>query len=170
MTNLMDILKNKGITTLYAYSRKSRDVDGEGLAKHHDILQQFADAHGLPLEVLEEVGSSEILNRPMLNEVRAKVKAKEIRCLLVYRMDRLTRKTTDLERLLDEFNFYNLTLIEVHNNRLVDYNNKMGIKMEGVVADLYQDHAKQVLNAGKKNAVSMYGYHLGEAPLGLMWL
>lgn len=53
--SIVDILTNKGITKLYAYSRKSRDIEGEGLQKHHDILQQFADGCGLPLEVLEEV-------------------------------------------------------------------------------------------------------------------
>jgi site-specific DNA recombinase len=164
--NIIDILNKNNITKLYAYSRKSRDIEGEGLQKHHDILQQFADEHGLPLEVLEEVGSSETLNRPMLNEIRDKVKAKEIRCLLVYRLDRLSRKVTDTERLLKEFHFHDLILIEAHNGRFIDYSDYIGNKLTAVMNDLYLEQAKQVLNAGKIKSVSLYGNHLGEAPLG----
>ncbi|WP_132281937.1 recombinase family protein [Natranaerovirga hydrolytica] len=97
---IQELLKQNNITQLYAYSRKSRDITGEGLQKHHDILQQFANEHGLPLEVMEEVGSSETFNRPVLNEIKEKVKAGTIRCLLVYRLDRLSRKVTDTERWL----------------------------------------------------------------------
>lgn len=164
--NIIDILNKNSITKLYAYSRKSRDIEGEGLQKHHDILQQFADEHGLPLEVLEEVGSSETLNRPMLNEIRDKVKAKEIRCLLVYRLDRLSRKVTDTERLLKEFHFHDLILIEAHNGRFIDYSDYIGNKLTAVMNDLYLEQAKQVLNAGKIKSVSLYGNHLGETPLG----
>jgi hypothetical protein len=32
--------------------------------------------------------------------------------------------------------------------------------------DLYLEHSKQVLNAGKIKSVSIYGNHLGEAPIG----
>lgn len=37
--NIIDILNKNSITKLYAYSRKFRDIEGEGLQKHHDILQ-----------------------------------------------------------------------------------------------------------------------------------
>ncbi|WP_154673544.1 recombinase family protein [Pseudobacteroides cellulosolvens] len=115
---------------------------------------------------MEEVGSSETINRPMLNEVRDRVKAKEIRCLLVYRLDRLSRKVTNTERLLKEFQFHDLILIEAHNGRVVDYSDHIGNKLTAVMNDLYLEQSKQVLNAGKIKSVSLYGNHLGEAPLG----
>jgi site-specific DNA recombinase len=165
--SIIEMLENKGITKLYAYSRKSRDVDGEGLQKHHDIIKDFCNNLSIPLEkIYEEVQSSETLNRPVLSDVREQVKGRQIKALVVYRLDRLTRKTTDLERLLLEFKFYDLVLIEAHRGKVVDYKDTLSTKLESVMADLYQEQSKIVLNAGKKKAVSIYGNHLGEAPLG----
>lgn len=72
----------------------------------------------------------------MLNEIREKVKAKETICLLVYRFERLSRKVTDTERLLKEFHFDDLILIEAHNRRLIDYSGYFGIKLTAVMNDL----------------------------------
>jgi DNA invertase Pin-like site-specific DNA recombinase len=117
--SIIEMLENKGITKLYAYSRKSRDVDGEGLQKHHDIIKDFCNNLSIPLEkIYEEVQSSETLNRPVLSDVREQVKGRQIKALVVYRLDRLTRKTTDLERLLLEFKFYDLVLIEAHRGKV----------------------------------------------------
>ncbi len=165
--NIIDILNNKGITKLYAYSRKSRVKESDGLQKHHDILVDFCNNLSIPLEkIYEEVESSETLNRPVLTEVWDKVKSKEIKALVVYRFDRLTRKTTDLERLLDNFKYNGLILIEVHRGKIVDYKDTLGTKLEAIMSDLYQEQSKLVLNTGKKKAVAVYGNHLGEAPLG----
>ncbi|MCX7708400.1 MAG: recombinase family protein [Clostridia bacterium] len=167
LQNIFETLNTKGITRIYAYSRKSRDVEGEGLQKHHDIIVDFCSNLSIPLEkIYEEVESSETLTRPTLSDVREQVKNGDIRALVVYRLDRLTRKTTDLERLLQEFKFYNLVLIEAHRGKIVDYNDTLSTKLESVMSDLYQEQSKLVLNAGKKKAVSIYGNHLGEAPLG----
>jgi site-specific DNA recombinase len=84
----------------------------------------------------------------------------------VYRLDRLSRKVTDTERMLKEFNFHDLILIEAHNGRVVDYSDNIGNKLTAVMNDLYLEQAKQVLNAGKIKSVALYGNHLGEAPLG----
>lgn len=160
------VLQNAGINNLYAYSRKSRDIDEEGLQKHHDIIMELADKLGLPITFYEEVESSETLNRPQLNQLRKDIQNKKVRCLIVYRMDRLSRKVTDTERLVKEFAFNNLILIEAHREKVVDYNEILGIKLEAMMSDLYQEQAKLVLASGRKKAVQLYGNHLGEAPLG----
>jgi DNA invertase Pin-like site-specific DNA recombinase len=168
-TSIQQLLQDRQITSLYAYSRKSRDDTGEGLQKHYDVLRAFAEEQGLPIEILEEVGSSETLSRPMLTQVREKVRAKQIRCLVIYRIDRLSRKVTDTERLIKEFAFHDLVLIEAHNNRVFNYKDYIGNKLNFVMNDLYLEQAKEVLNAGKMKAVSLYGNHIGEAPLGYLY-
>lgn len=70
----------------------------------------------------DEVETSETMNRPVLNEVRELIAQNKIRCLVVYRLDRLTRKTTDLERLLQKFKFQDVLLLEMNRNRVIDYN------------------------------------------------
>lgn len=163
---LYKILESKGIDKLYAYSRKSRDIDEEGLQKHHDIIKELADKLGMPITFYEEVESSETLNRPQLNQLRKDIQNKKVRCLVVYRMDRLSRKVTDTERLVKEFAFNGLLLIEAHREKIVDYNEILGIKLEAMMSDLYQEQAKLVLASGRKKAVQLYGNHLGEPPLG----
>lgn len=163
---IKQLLESKGINQLFAYSRKSRDIDNEGLEKHHEIIQEFADKIGMPVKFYEEVESSETLNRPKMNQLRKDIQAKKVRCLIVYRMDRLSRKVTDTERLVKEFAFNELVLIEAHREKIVNYEEILGIKLEAMMSDLYQEQAKIVLSAGRKKAVQMYGNHLGEPPLG----
>lgn len=162
-------LKKQGVLELVAYSRKSRDVDGEGLKKHHDIIKEFADKLGYPVKFYEEVGSSETLNRPMLNKLREDIKSKQVNCVVTYRLDRLSRKVTDTERLLKEFSFNDVILLEAHRESVVDYNETLGLKMSAMISDLYQEQAKQVLYAGRQKAVQLYGSHLGVAPLGYLY-
>jgi DNA invertase Pin-like site-specific DNA recombinase len=166
MNQIKQLLESKGISNLFAYSRKSRDIDAEGLQKHHDIINEMAEKLGLPVEFYEEVESSETLNRIQLNQLRKDIQSKKVRCLIVYRMDRLSRKVTDTERLVKEFAFNDLILIEAHREKIVDYNEILGIKLEAMMSDLYQEQAKIVLASGRKKAVQLYGNHLGETPLG----
>jgi site-specific DNA recombinase len=160
------VLEEKGINQLFAYSRKSRDIDNEGLEKHHAIIQELADQLGMPVTIYEEVESSETLNRTKLNQLRKDIQSKKVRCLIVYRIDRLSRKVTDTERLVKEFAFNNLLLIEANREKIVDYTEILGIKLEAMMSDLYQEQAKLVLSAGRKKSVQLYGNHLGEPPLG----
>jgi len=166
MKQIKELLESKGINRLFAYSRKSRDIDAEGLAKHHDIINELADKLGLTVEFYEEVESSETLNRPQLNQLRKDIQNKKVRCLIVYRMDRLSRKVTDTERLVKEFAFNDIILIEAHREKIVDYSEILGIKLEAMMSDLYQEQAKMVLKAGRIKSVQLYGNHLGETPLG----
>lgn len=164
---VQEAIKERNITCLDVYSRKSRDtVDKEGLEKHHDILVAFAEKLGVKYRIWEEQETSETLNRPMLNEIREGIKKGTINCVVVYRMDRVTRKTTDSERLLSEFKFYNVVLIEAHRETVIDYNDVLRNKLEAVMNDLYLEGSKLVLEAGKQKSVAIYGNHLGECPLG----
>jgi site-specific DNA recombinase len=165
--SIRKMLEEKGIDTLYAYSRKSRDENGEGLEKHRNQLEAFANELGYPIIILEEQESSETLNRPMMNQLRDDIKKKKVRAVVTLRLDRLTRKITDLERLLAEWNFHDVILIEAHRQKIIDSKDMQSVKLEGIMNDLYQDSAKQVLFAGRLKAVELYGHHVnGQPPLG----
>jgi site-specific DNA recombinase len=160
-----ELLKEHGVSEIIGYSRKSRG-DDDDLSKHRDSLTDFANELNLPLTIYEEIGSSEILNRPKLNEIREKIKRKEIRCICVLRLDRLSRKITDLERLLKEFQFHDVVLLEAHRKKVINYDDALAHKLESIMDDLYQEAAKKVLTSGKRRAVELYGRHQGPVPLG----
>ncbi len=169
-TNLENKIKKQlelaGVKTLHAYSRKSRDIDEEGLKKHHDIICELGEKLGMPVTFYEEVDSSETMNRVKLNQLRKDIQSKRVRALIIYRMDRLSRKVTDTERLMKEFAFNDLILIEAYREKVVNYKEILGIKLEAMMSDLYQEQVKIVLSEGRKKAVSLYGNHLGTVPLG----
>jgi DNA invertase Pin-like site-specific DNA recombinase len=166
MDNILNLLRERGITELYAYSRKSREIDEETLTKHNDIIRATARKLGMPVFFYSEVDSSEHLNRPELNRLRKDISAKKVRALIVYRLDRLSRKVTDTERLLKEFSFKDVILIEAHKEKMVDFSELIGLKLEAMMSDLYLEHAKMILSAGKQQAVALYGNHIGQAPFG----
>lgn len=160
-------LEDKGIVQLWGYSRKSRDENGEGLEKHRNQLESFANELGFPITILEEQESSETLNRPMMNLLREDIKKGKVKAVVILRLDRLTRKITDLERLLAEWNFHDIILIEANRQKIIDPKEMQTVKLEGIMNDLYQDSAKQVLFAGRLKAVELYGHHVnGQPPLG----
>lgn len=167
MKQIIKQIEKAGVSRIFAYSRKSRDIDEEGLKKHHDIIKNMASKLGFKdVTFYEEVDSSETLNREQLNKLRQDIQSGKVKCLIVYRLDRLSRKVTDTERLLKEFNFNELILIEAHREKVIDYKEILGLKLEAMMSDLYQEQAKMVLTAGRQKSVALYGNHLGETPLG----
>jgi site-specific DNA recombinase len=158
-----ETLKLNNVTEIVAYSRKSRG-DEDDLTKHRDDLLAYGKELGIPITVIEEIGSSETLERESLKQIRERITRKEIRCLAVLRLDRLTRKTTDLERLLKEFQFHDVILLEVGRKKIIDYNDAIATKLESIMSDLYQEQAKIVLNEGKRRGVKLYGRQQGGTP------
>lgn len=166
--SIRKVLEDKGIDKLYGYSRKSRDdEENEGLKKHRDRLEAFAKDLGFPIVIVEEVESSETLNRPQMNLLREDIKKKKVRAVVVERLDRLSRKITDLERLLAEWNFHDVVLIEAHRGKIINFEETQSIKVEAVINDLYQDSVKKVLYAGRLKSAELYGHFVnGKPPIG----
>jgi site-specific DNA recombinase len=165
---LKEQLTERGITELVAYSRKSRG-DVEDLTNHRDALNDFAKELGL-ITIYEEIGSSEDREHPVLKKIIEKVDNYVIRSLCVLRLDRLSRKTTDLERLLQRFQFHDLTLIEVNSNSIINYDDKITHKLGSIMSDLYLEQSKLMLNSGKIPGVKIYGRQQGGGiPLGYVY-
>lgn len=157
----------RGITELHAYSRKSRPTqDEETLKKHRDALVDCAEKLELPVILHEEIDTSETIFKPVIQDVIQKIKEKSIRCLLVFRNDRLSRKTTDLERLMAVFDHHDLLLIEVHQMNIVNYADVTKLKMTAIISDLFLDHIKDILAQGRRNGVILYGKNIGPRILG----
>jgi DNA invertase Pin-like site-specific DNA recombinase len=91
------------------YTRQSRTRPGAAVSSceaQGKICADFANGHGLALadEQFDDAGeTSESLDRPALKRLLKKVEQGEIDHVVVYSIDRLTRKLRDLSRLLDVF-------------------------------------------------------------------
>ena len=100
--------KKRGKTARCAiYTRQSRTKSGVrvSLDLQRDICADFAKERSWQLEErFDDAGeSSETLDRPALQMLLRKIEADQIDHVVVYTIDRLTRKLFDLHRLLDRF-------------------------------------------------------------------
>lgn len=98
------------------YTRQSRtrpEVVLSSCEVQRGIGTDFAHEHGLTLadETFDDAGeSSESLDRPALKRLLHKIERGEIDHVVVYCIDRLTRKLRDLSKLLDLFQKYGVKL------------------------------------------------------------
>lgn len=66
--------------------------------------------------ILDEGMSAKNLNRFGIQKIISLVKAKKIQAVIIYKLDRLTRRVKDLGFLIELFNKYNVTLISVRDS------------------------------------------------------
>lgn len=107
--------KSTGKTRLYAiYTRLSRPKGGvkDSLELQRHICEEFATERDWILdECFDDIGeSSETLERPALQRLLSEIEAGRIKRIVVYSIDRLTRKLFDLARLLDRFERHDVEL------------------------------------------------------------
>jgi len=78
--------------------------EGVSLEAQEDKIKKYVDLHNLgDISIIRDEGESgKDLNREGIREVIALCKRKEIDHLIVYKMDRLTRRTLDLLTLIEE--------------------------------------------------------------------
>ncbi len=89
------------------YARVSTDEqarEGVSLDAQRDRISAYATAKDLKLaEILTDEGASgKSLNRPALQELLSRCKGKSVGHVIVWKLDRLTRRTRDLLTLVDE--------------------------------------------------------------------
>jgi site-specific DNA recombinase len=96
-----------------AYIRVSTAMqveDGYSLAAQRERLKAFAFSQGWEIVefYVDEGISAKDMERPALQRMLKGVQEKQFDIVLVYKLDRLTRSVTDLDRMLKEFNKYDV--------------------------------------------------------------
>ncbi len=109
------------------------------------------------------------LDRPALQEMLADIEAGEIQAVVVYKLDRLSRKQRDTMYLIEDIFIKNgITLVSVSES--LDTSNYMGIAMIGVLSVFAQMERGAItdrLSTGRKQkAKTTGGYCGGNAPIG----
>jgi len=85
-------------------STEEQAREGISLDVQKDKIRQYAELHNLELlkVITDEGKSGKDLNREGINEILSRIKDKSIFHIIVYKMDRLTRRTFDLLYLVEE--------------------------------------------------------------------
>ena len=97
----------KKVNTAVGYCRVSTEEQAkEGISlKHQEAkIEQYAKLHNLKLIeiIIDEGKSGKDLNREGVNKILSLIKKKLVTDIIVYKMDRLTRRTFDLLYLVEE--------------------------------------------------------------------
>ncbi len=122
------------------YIRVSTDmqVDRDSLPTQEKLLKRYCETHDLkPVQIYREAGeSAKDMDRPELERLKADVVAKKLECVLVVRLDRITRSNRDLWQLVEFFDRHDVTFVSTTEN--FDTRGPMGRFMLNMLASLAQ--------------------------------
>lgn len=104
-----------GTATIYARQSRAREGDMSSCDAQIDMCRDVASQRSLVVtrDFFDEGQSSETLERPALQELIAAIKAGQVDRLIVYSIDRLTRRLVHLHTLLELFETYEVELVVV---------------------------------------------------------
>lgn len=103
----------------YIYARESTKAqakDGYNLVEQERKCRSYIDLEGWkePIQVLTEFGkSAKTLNRPEMNKLISDIKEKKVKRLIVYKLDRLVRRLSSLQIMLNLIQEYNVVFVSV---------------------------------------------------------
>jgi DNA invertase Pin-like site-specific DNA recombinase len=110
-------------TGAVAYVRLSLDKDGSqlGVARQEEEIRALAKSEGIPVGRVfadNSVSAFSGASRPAYEAMRAAAKRQEFSILYVYATDRLYRRLSDLEELVNEFETAGVTVRSVKSGRI----------------------------------------------------
>ena len=154
------------------YLRVSTDEQaqsGVSLAMQRDLCEKYVELHDLPGDTViytEDGQSAKDLNRPQLTRLRDDLESGMVSHVVVFKLDRLTRKVGDLCQLLAEFEDHGACLHGVRDK--LDTGTASGrlvLHIMGAVAEWERDTIADRTRSGLRHIQSQ-GFHIGNAPFG----
>lgn len=124
-----------------------------------------------------DLGLSGILRideRPALREVIRRIKADEIKAVLVYQVSRLFRDLTGIQynTFADDCKQHNCILVTAHDGMLFNFNNPIHLKMFRFLAEAAAEYLQQQIGllheARLRRARNGFYVHMGNVPSGFL--
>ncbi|MDZ7370220.1 MAG: recombinase family protein [candidate division KSB1 bacterium] len=157
-------------TALYIrVSTEDQAREGYSIAAQKSKLQAYCLSQGWEIEdfYIDDGYSAKDLNRPEMKRMIKNIQKGLIDCVLVYRLDRLTRSVLDLYKLLEIFEKHNCKFKSA--TEVYDTTTAMGRMFITIVAALAQWERE---NIGERVKIGLYqkvkegGWHGGRTPYG----
>lgn len=155
------------------YSRKSKLTGkGESIENQIDICRQYlfnkyGDISNKIIIFQDEGFTGYNTNRPQFQEMINIIRKKEVICVIVYRLDRISRNVSDFCNLKNEFEKYNVAFISVTEN--FDTSTPMGAAMlmiSSVFAQLERDTIAERIKDNMYELAKTGRWLGGTTPLG----
>ncbi|MBA7491115.1 hypothetical protein ES702_01660 [subsurface metagenome] len=152
-------------------STEEQAREGISLEVQEDKIKKYADLHNLDLvEVIRDEGKSgKDLNREGIQKVISLCKDRSVDHLVVYKMDRLTRRTLDLLTLVEEV--FKPNRVQFHSiSEKVDTSTAQGkffLTITGAMAQMERDLISERTREALQYKISK-GENVGSPPLGFL--
>ena len=167
-------MKDKTSNACYAiYSRKSKFTGkGESIENQIELCKnQLINKYNIDennIKVYQDEGFTGYnTNRPQFQEMMKDIRNKKIKCIIVYRLDRISRNVADFCNLKNEFLKYNVDFISVTEN--FDTSTPMGSAMlmiTSVFAQLERDTIAERIKDNMYELAKTGRWLGGNTPLG----
>ena len=172
--NTLNKCKNDNESPYYAiYSRKSKFTGkGESIDNQIELCKnQLINRYNIDennIKVYQDEGFTGCnTNRPQFQEMLKEIHNKKIKCIIVYRLDRISRNVADFCNLKTEFLKYNVDFISVTEN--FDTSTPMGsamLMMSSVFAQLERDTIAERIRDNMYELAKTGRWLGGNTPLG----
>jgi len=152
-------------------STQEQAREGVSLEAQEDKIRKYADLHNLNLtEVIRDEGKSgKDLNREGVQKVISLCEKRKVNHLIVYKMDRLTRKTLDLLTLFE--NVFKPNDVQFHSiTERVDTSTAQGkffLTIIGAMSQMERDLISERTREALQYKISQ-GENVGSPPLGFL--
>lgn len=137
-------------------------IEQENKARAYIEFEEFKN----PIKVLNEDGqSAKTLNRPKMNELIDLVKSKKVEYIIIYSLDRLTRRLGDLDYLLRLFIENDVDLISIKDK--IDLSTAIGrffVHIIGSIAEWEEDTISERTINGMIGGAKLGNYIFGGTP------
>ena len=153
------------------YVRVSTEEQARGgfsVQAQKEKLEELCKKNQWPYKVFEDAGfSAGSTNRPALRELIDEIKLGRIERVVVWKLDRLSRKMGDLYQLLSVFEKNDVEFLSLSEN--ISTTNSLGKFLTGIlgsVAELEREQIRERIKAVKDTRKKVKGLPLGHNPLG----
>jgi DNA invertase Pin-like site-specific DNA recombinase len=149
-------------------STAAQSERGVSLEAQHEKIRAMAIVQGVELlEVIVDGGeSAKTLNRPGMDRLLAAVEARAVQCIIIHKLDRLTRSVRDLGDLLERFERRKVALVSVTES--LDTGTAAGRLVLNIMASVSQ-WEREAISDRTRDALShkrARGERAGNVPYG----
>lgn len=153
------------------YVRVSTEEQARGgfsIQAQKEKLEELCKQNQWPYKVFEDAGfSAGSTNRPALKELLSEIKMNKVERVLVWKLDRLSRKMGDLYQLLSTFEAHKVEFFSLSES--ISTTSSLGKFLTGIlgsVAELEREQIRERIKAVKDTRKRVKGLPLGHNPLG----
>jgi site-specific DNA recombinase len=164
----------KEIKLICAYGRVSTSIQEDQQTIQAQLLEvrKFAAEKGYTIvrEYLDEGWSGDTLARPSLDELRLDAKKGIWDAVLIYDPDRLGRRYSYQELVMDELKQYGVETLFVTVPPIKDINDRIMSGVRGLFAEYERAKISERFRMGKLSRINMGNVMVSEAPYGYSYI